>query len=127
MFLLQAGTSKPDPFVPPQNALLLLFLAHRDVVIGSSCPLCRLPSQCSQDDFREYRCWQVLLDGQHCVTELQGIDSEQQQQQRQAYERTIHALYPLVSFEGRWMLDINPRYGQCMRACGNACARVTNH
>ncbi len=40
---------------------------------------------------------------------LQGIDAGAQQQHRLDYERTINALYPLVSFEGRWMLDINAR------------------
>ena len=122
MFLLQACTSKPDPFDPPQNARTIAFVlsssrrGHWLIVSAGGCPC-----QCSQDDFREYRCWQVLLDGQHCVTELQGIDGEQQQQQqRLAYERTINALYPLVSFEGRWMLDINARYDTMHRVCGVA-------
>ena len=68
----------------------------------------------SQDDLREYRCWQVLLDGQHCVTEfgpsiLQAVEvgAQQQHEHLVSYERTTKALYPLVSFEGRWMLDIS--------------------
>ena len=56
----------------------------------------------------------MLLDGQHCVTEfgaaLQGAEAGAQQQHRLDYEQTVEALYPLVSFEGRWMLDINSRY-----------------
>lgn len=72
-----------------------------------------VPSPCSQDDFREYRCWQVLLDGQHWVTQFglairQGGEAGAQQQDF-VYQQTTNALYPLVTCEGRWMLDINAK------------------
>ena len=69
----------------------------------------------SKDDLREYRCWQVLLNGQVLVNELvslmetpfSGETLAVDTRQRQSYDRTVVALYELVSFERRWMLDIS--------------------
>ena len=71
----------------------------------------------SQDDLREYRCWQVLLNGQVLsnelvslmATPLSGETLAVDTRQRQSYDRTVVALYELVSFERRWMLDISCR------------------
>ena len=71
----------------------------------------------SQDDLREYRCWQVLLNGQVLANELVSLKATPlsgetlavDTRQRQSYDRTVVALYELVSFERRWMLDISCR------------------
>lgn len=84
-----------------------LYATHLELFVFKSSLYALITVVCSQDDIKEFSCWNLFIRGQIFVQQMtaRGAHSGDLDAKPHFHEM-IQALYQLVSVDGRWMLDV---------------------